>query len=76
MRALAKAPGRLFLRWLKFLILGAPDGTSIDAAKGAPRSFRLFLVVCAGMIVFVGWYFVDRNESYRVGYPSPRSYLA
>ena len=76
MRALAKAPGRLFLKWLKFLILGAPDGTSIDAAKGAPRSFRLFLVVCAGMIVFLGWYFVDRNESYRVGYPSPRSYLA
>jgi putative nucleotidyltransferase with HDIG domain len=38
--------------------------------------FHLALVMSSAMIVIFGWYFIDRNESYRVGYPSPRTYLA
>lgn len=28
------------------------------------------------MIMTLGWFFVDRNQNYRVGHPSPRTYLA
>lgn len=34
------------------------------------------LTVCAGLIVCVGWYLVERSESYTVGAPSPRTYIA
>jgi len=36
----------------------------------------LILIAVVVIIVSAGWFFVDRNESYRVGYPSPRTYLA
>lgn len=46
------------------------------AMTRAVAIFRLLIVASAGLIVSAGWYFVDRSESYRVWYPSPRTYLA
>lgn len=38
--------------------------------------FMFILTILAELIVCAGWFFVDRSESYRVGYQSPRTYLA
>lgn len=38
--------------------------------------FRVLMTLCAGLVVCAGWYFEDRLHSYRVGSPSPRTYLA
>ncbi|MDR3355039.1 MAG: HDIG domain-containing protein [Synergistaceae bacterium] len=43
---------------------------------GIYHAFRTALVLGVGLIAFMGWFLVDRNESYRVGSPSPRTYLA
>ncbi len=68
---------RLSLNWLRRMVLGgARDGQPPSSVSGVVILFRLLLVACAGLIVCAGWFFVDRNESYRVGYPSPRTYLA
>jgi putative nucleotidyltransferase with HDIG domain len=49
-------------------------------SDGAPvvflSLFRLVLVVSAGLIVLLRWYFVDLGESYMAGYPAPRTYIA
>lgn len=66
----------MFLNWLTAVFTGGKNGSYIRGGDASPRIFWLILVLCAGTIVSVGWYFVDRNESYRVGYPSPRTYLA
>jgi putative nucleotidyltransferase with HDIG domain len=51
---------------------GTPDGASVVFFS----LFRLVLVLSAGAIVMLRWYFVDMGESYMVGYPSPRTYIA
>jgi putative nucleotidyltransferase with HDIG domain len=38
--------------------------------------FRAALVACASAIILSRWFFIDTSESYRVGYPSPRTYVA
>jgi putative nucleotidyltransferase with HDIG domain len=52
------------------------DGGSIRALWGTHGLFQLSLVMSSALVVVLGWYFIDRDESYRVGYPSPRTYLA
>jgi putative nucleotidyltransferase with HDIG domain len=37
---------------------------------------RIVLVASAAAIVMLRWYFVDARNGYRVGHPSPRTYLA
>jgi putative nucleotidyltransferase with HDIG domain len=39
-------------------------------------SIRASIVLCAVAIALARWYFVDTNENYMVGYPSPRTYPA
>jgi putative nucleotidyltransferase with HDIG domain len=55
-----------------------PRGSGFDVFRyrGVQTLFQLFLVFSSLLIVSMGWYFIDRRESYRVGYPSPRTYLA
>ncbi|MDR3254860.1 MAG: HDIG domain-containing protein [Synergistaceae bacterium] len=53
---------------------GVPSG--VTRSRRTPLLFQLFLVLSSAIIVGFGWYFFDRNDSYRVGYPSPRTYLA
>ena len=62
------------LSWLRLLITGSPGSKRKE--QGFALLFRLLLTVAAGLIVCFGWYFIERDESYRVGHPSPRTYLA
>lgn len=50
----------------------------IERRKGffALSLFRIFVSLCAGAIVCFGWYFEDRPRAFRVGEPSPRTYIA
>ena len=66
----------MFLNWFISILMGRANGVYAGGGGNTLRIFWLILFLCAGTIVSVGWYFVDRNESYRVGYPSPRTYLA
>jgi putative nucleotidyltransferase with HDIG domain len=38
--------------------------------------YRFLLVLSAGAIVMMRWYFIDTSANYMVGYPSPHTYLA
>jgi len=38
--------------------------------------YRVVLLVVAFLLITGNWYIFARNENYRVGYPSPRSYFA
>ncbi|MDR0617162.1 MAG: HDIG domain-containing protein [Synergistaceae bacterium] len=65
-----------FLEGLRGKIYGNKGSRRQDDLSATYWLFQLSLVVSSAMIVILGWYFIDRNESYRVGYPSPRTYLA
>ncbi len=73
---MAKTRGFSSFSWIRTLLSGGSGGVKGNADMGYPRLFRLILVLSAGLIVFFGWYCVDRNNSYRVGEPSPRLYLS
>lgn len=73
---MAKGRRRLSLNWLRAFLSRYAKGNVSGSAGGALLVFRILLVLCAGIIVFIGWFFIDRMQSYRVGYPSPRTYLA
>ncbi|MDR1516058.1 MAG: HDIG domain-containing protein [Synergistaceae bacterium] len=67
----------------KLSFLEGPGGRVFRNTDKRPRDnrvtcrlFQLSLVASSFMIVILGWFFIDRNDSYRVGYPSPRTYLA
>lgn len=72
---MSKSRDRSPLSWLRALHTGY-DGKERPMLEVAPLLFRVALTICAGLIVCVGWYFSDRLENYRVGSPSPRTYLA
>lgn len=69
-------PRRLSLSWLRRVVLGNNQRGRTFSASATAAAFRLLLVVCAGLIVCTGWYFIDRSQSYKVGYHAPRTYLA
>lgn len=62
------------LNWLRLLITGS-SGSKQEGQHFAVL-FRLLLTVSVGLIVTLGWFFIERDESYRIGHPSPRTYLA
>lgn len=64
------------LNWLRLLLSGGSDKNPKRMISVGPMLFRAMVTICAGLVVCLGWYFEDRKESYRVGYPSPRTYLA
>ncbi len=64
------------LNRLRTLLQGGADRSTRRMVATAPVLFRLGLTFCAGLVVCMGWYLEDRLQSYRVGYPSPRTYLA
>jgi putative nucleotidyltransferase with HDIG domain len=71
-----KIPKPSFLEGLRGRLYRNKDKRSGDDTRVTYWLFQLSLVVSSAMIVMFGWFFIDRNESYRVGYPSPRTYLA
>ncbi|MDR0648737.1 MAG: HDIG domain-containing protein [Synergistaceae bacterium] len=71
-----KIPRHSFLKWLRGRVYWDKDKRSGDGPHVTYWLFQLSLVLASVMIVMFGWFFIDRNESYRVGYPSPRVYLA
>jgi putative nucleotidyltransferase with HDIG domain len=62
-----------YLEEFNRIFFGNRDGRSLGETYGL---FQLSLVISSALVVVLGWYFIDRDESYRVGYPSPRTYLA
>jgi hypothetical protein len=57
-------------------MLGGADRSSGGAQAVFLGLFRIVLVISAGAIVLLRWYFVDMSESYMAGYPAPRTYIA
>jgi putative nucleotidyltransferase with HDIG domain len=74
MKKMAGVRRRSYRRWLGFL------SRRERAARGGDTAFlialRVALIIGASALVMLRWYFVDARGGYRVGYPSPRTYLA
>ncbi|MDR3331980.1 MAG: HDIG domain-containing protein [Synergistaceae bacterium] len=73
---MAKTHRSLSLSGIRALFLGDRDDSGRVKSFGIHHVFRLMLVASVAIIVSLSWYLIDRNESYRVGSPSPRTYLA
>ena len=65
---------RSYRRLLSFL--SHNEQTARDGDTAFLVVLRLVLVVGAAAIVMLRWYFFDVRDGYRVGHPSPRTYLA
>ena len=49
---------------------------SLKAESRQYAAFRTILLLVAATLVWGHWYLFDRNENYRIGYPSDKTYFA
>ncbi|MDR1886262.1 MAG: HDIG domain-containing protein [Synergistaceae bacterium] len=73
---MARNRRNLSLNWIRALISRDRDDSAGARRVGISHIFRFVLVASVAVIVSLSWFLIDRNESYRVGSPSPRTYLA
>ena len=73
---MARVHRNLSLNWIRNM---ASRGANESRRRRRTKSSRIFcavLVLSVGLIAFIGWFLIDSSESYRIGSPSPRTYLA
>jgi putative nucleotidyltransferase with HDIG domain len=79
MRSMKKMPGvrrRSFHRWLAPILRAGRGSQRGGVSRAFIAGIQASLVILAAVITFARWYFVDTNENYMIGYPSPRTYQA
>jgi putative nucleotidyltransferase with HDIG domain len=68
--------GRLSHKLLALILFKGSASNSGGVSVVFLIALRISLVVFAGAIVLLRWFFFDANYGYRVNYPSPGTYLA